>query len=139
MAGTVVLEVVTPSRRLITTEAEIVIVPTQDGSLGVLWNHAPLVATLGIGMMQYGVKFGAKKRIAVSGGFVEIADNKVTVLADVAELAEEIDVLRAVAAKERAERRLRIYSTKVDFYRASMALRRALNRLRVARYTDKDE
>jgi len=130
--ATLRLEVVTPARTVIATEAESVTVPGVEGRLGFLPGHAPIVAGLTIGVLEYGPAHGSKQRMAVSGGFVEVADNKVSVLADAAELASEIDVARAMAAKERAERRLRERAANIDRARAEAALARALNRLRVA-------
>lgn len=133
MAGKMVrLEVVTPERTVLTTEAASVIVPAMDGFLGIQYNHAPLVAGLRPGVLLYGEPNQEKERVAVSGGFVEVSDNRVTVLADTAEKAEEIDVARALAAKERAERRLRNYAAEIDHVRAENALKRALARLRAA-------
>lgn len=127
------LEVVTPERRVLSTEAESVIVPGVDGYIGFLKNHAPLVAGMSVGIVQFGPERGEKRRVAVTGGFVEVADNRVTVLADTAELDTEIDVGRAQAARERAEKRLRSGSPEIDRVRAEAALQRALNRLRAAR------
>jgi len=127
------LEVVTPERTVLSDEAESVIVPGFDGYIGFMQNHAPLVAGLTVGIVQFGPEHGEKRRIAVSGGFVEVADNRVTILADTAELDNEIDVGRAQAARERAERRLREQSENIDRARAEAALQRALNRLRAAR------
>ncbi|MBO2521882.1 MAG: ATP synthase F1 subunit epsilon [Firmicutes bacterium] len=127
------LEVVTPERRVLSTEAESVIVPGVDGYIGFLKNHAPLVAGMSVGIVQFGPERGEKRRVAVTGGFVEVADNRVTVLADTAELDTEIDVGRAQAARERAEKRLRSGSPEIDRARAEAALQRALNRLRAAR------
>lgn len=126
------LEVVTPSRTVLKTTAESVIVPTVDGLMGFMANHAPLVAGLTVGIVEYGPERQTKQRIAVSGGFVEVSDNKVTILADAAELADEIDVARAMAAKERAERRLRQRQADIDYTRAEIALQRALNRLKAS-------
>jgi len=125
--------VVTPERRVLSTEAESVIVPGVDGYIGFLKNHAPLVAGMSVGIVQFGPERGEKRRVAVTGGFVEVADNRVTVLADTAELDTEIDVGRAQAARERAEKRLRSGSPEIDRARAEAALQRALNRLRAAR------
>jgi len=87
-----------------------------------------------LGIVHFGPEHGEKRRIAVTGGFVEVANNRVTVLADTAELDTEIDVGRAQAARERAERRLRsARSDEIDRARAEAALQRALNRLRAAR------
>lgn len=127
------LEVVTPERTVLTGEAESVIVPGVDGYIGFMSHHAPLVAGLSVGIVQYGPEHGEKRRIAITGGFVEVTDNRVTVLADTAELDSEIDVGRAQAARERAERRLRERGDRVDRARAEAALQRALNRLRAAR------
>ncbi len=127
------LEVVTPERTVINEYAESIIVPGIDGYIGFMNNHAPLVAGLAMGIVHYGPEHGEKRRIAITGGFVEVADNRVTILADTAELDTEIDVGRAQAARERAERRLRDRSDQVDRARAKAALQRALNRLRAAR------
>lgn len=126
------LEVVTPERTVLTDEVESVIVPGVDGYVGFLKNHAPLVAGVGIGMVKFGPEHGEKRRMAVSGGFVEVADNRVTLLVDAAELAEEIDIGRAQAARERAERRLRLERERIDTARAQAAMQRAINRLKAA-------
>lgn len=126
------IEVVTPARTVLSERADSVIVPGIDGYLGIQANHAPLVAGLRAGVMFFGPVGTGKRRLAVSGGFVEVADNRVTVLADTAELADEIDVARARAAQERAERRMRDYQENVDYARAERALQRALTRLRAA-------
>ena len=126
------LEVVTPERTVLQTEAESVIVPGAEGRLGFLQGHAPIVAGLKIGIVEYGKVHGEKERVAITGGFVELADDKVSILADAAELAAEIDVARAQAARERAERRLRQREAEIDRARAEAALQRALNRLRAA-------
>ncbi|MBO8142830.1 MAG: F0F1 ATP synthase subunit epsilon [Firmicutes bacterium] len=126
------LEVVTPYRHVLQTQAESIIVPATDGYLGIMTNHAPLVAGLAAGVIRYGPAGGEKDRLAVSGGFVEVTNNKVTVLADTAELAHEIDIARAMEARRRAERRLRSRGENIDFARAERALMRAMARLRAA-------
>lgn len=126
------LEVVTPERTVLTGEAESVMVPGMDGYIGFMSHHAPLVAGLTIGIVHFGPERGEKRKLAITGGFVEVADNRVTILADTAELDEEIDVARAQAARERAGRRLRERGPDVDTTRAEAALQRALNRLRAA-------
>lgn len=123
------LEVVTPQRTVLTTEADSVIVPGAEGRLGFLKDHAPIVAGLKVGLVEYGGTHEEKNVIAVAGGFVELADNKVSILADAAEIADEIDEARAKAAKDRAERRLRERQANIDRARAEAALNRALNRL----------
>lgn len=130
--ATLRLEVVTPARTVIEAEAESITVPGAQGRLGFLAGHAPIVAGLSLGIVEYGPAHGEKQRMAITGGFVEVADNKVSVLADAAELAGEIDVARAMAAKERAERRLRERAANIDRARAEAALARAVNRLRAA-------
>lgn len=126
------LEVVTPYRHVLNTKAESIIIPSTEGYLGIMHNHAPLVAGLSAGVLFYGPSGTEKERLALSGGFVEVTDNKVTVLADTAELAVEIDVLRAQDARDRAEQRLRVRSDEIDFFRAERALQRALIRLQAA-------
>ncbi len=138
MADALRLEVITPARQVLNVETESVIVPADHGEVGFLHNHAPLVASLEIGVLRYGKKNGEKEWVAISGGFVEVSDNKVTVLADAAELAKEIDVVRAEAARERAERRLRSREASMEFHRAHTALRKALNRLRVAKGSERE-
>lgn len=132
MAGTsLMLEVVTPERLVFREEVEAIIVPAAEGYLGILPNHTPLITSLSVGVMRYR-KNGEIKKVAVSGGFMEVAANRVTVLADTAERAEDIDVERARRAKIRAETRLREKPPNLDYARAEMALRRALTRLKAA-------
>jgi F-type H+-transporting ATPase subunit epsilon len=124
-------EVVTPARLIVQEGVDSIVVPAAEGYMGVLKNHAPLITALGGGVLRYRGQ-GALKRIAVSGGFMEVSKNKVIVLADTAERAEEIDVERARRAKERAEQRLRERTSGLDVARAEFALRRALSRLKAA-------
>jgi F-type H+-transporting ATPase subunit epsilon len=125
-------EVVTPERVVLSLDIESVVVPGALGYLGVLPNHAPLVTGLKVGVISY-IKDGVKRKMAVSGGFMEVVDNKVVVLADTAELGEKIDVARAQAAKERAEKRLAERSSDLDIARAEFALKRALSRIEAAK------
>ncbi|PZN06742.1 F0F1 ATP synthase subunit epsilon [Thermaerobacter sp. FW80] len=127
----ITLEVITPERVVFREEVDSLIVPGSEGLLGVLPDHAPMVATLKIGILSYR-KGGERRRVAVAGGFFEVADNHAVVLSDAAERAEEIDVARARAAAERARRRLAERDANWDFERARAALHRALNRLRAA-------
>src|SRR5690606_15396007 len=94
------LEVVTPERIVLQERAEAVVAPGTEGYFGILAHHAPLVAGLRHGVLEFGRVSGKKQRMALSGGFLQVVDNKVTVLADTAELADDIDVARAKAAKE---------------------------------------
>lgn len=131
MAKKVLVEVVTPERLVLRQEVDSLIVPATEGYLGVLPDHAPLITGLSIGIVQY-KHDGRVDKLAVSGGFMEVAENKAILLADTAEKPEEIDVARARRAKERAERRLREKAENLDFLRAEAALKRALTRLEVA-------
>ena len=125
------LEIVTPERRLAAQEVDEIVLPGSEGSFGVLPGHAPLLASLGIGELVY--RSGSEtSRLAVSGGFVEVLPDRVSVLAHVAERGEEIDVARAEKARERAQERLRGTDPDVDFARAQDAMRRSLLRLGVA-------
>jgi F-type H+-transporting ATPase subunit epsilon len=132
MADRLTLEVATPARSVISEQVDEVVVPGVEGYFGVLPGHAPLLSTLGIGELTY--RIGREERhVAVSGGFCEVRNDKVIVLADTAELPQEIDRTRAERARERAEQRLSGRSQEeVDYARAAAALARALNRLHVA-------
>lgn len=125
------LEVVTPERIVLSTEVDSLILPGVLGYLGVLPGHAPLVTQLTPGVVFYRSR-GEEKRLAVSGGLAEITGEKVLLLADTAEKAEEIDVERAKRAKERAEQRLKERPPGVDIGRAEAALKRAIARLKAA-------
>ncbi len=126
------LEIVTPEKKEFSENVDFVVVPGELGELGILPNHIPLVSSLKIGEIRVHVDNNVTK-FAVSGGFVEITKKKVTVLADTAERADEIDVERAQRAKERAERRLCENNYEdIDVERARIALKKALNRLKVA-------
>lgn len=136
MAGELNLTVITPERTVLKdVQTEAVVIPTVGGSMGILARHAPMVASLRIGVLKF--KEGGKYQpVAINGGFAEVNDNQVTVLADSAERAGDIDVLRATEARERAEARLRDKAGTLDEARARKALLRALNRLRVAQAQD---
>ena len=132
MADRLALEVATPTRLAVAETVDEVVLPGVHGYFGVLPGHAPFLSTLGVGELTYRV--GRDERhLAVAGGFAEIRNDKVIVLADTAELPEEIDRERAERARERAERRLAGRSPDdVDYARAAAALARALVRLQVA-------
>ncbi|MBS4025937.1 MAG: F0F1 ATP synthase subunit epsilon [Clostridia bacterium] len=129
MAGQIMLEVVTPERKVFSEEVSGIVVPATEGSLGVLSNHAPLITGLQIGVIKF-TQEGKIRKMAISGGFMEVKENKVIVLADTAELGSEIDVLRAKEAKERAEKRLTDREASIDYGRVHLALHRALARLK---------
>lgn len=130
----ILLEIVTPDRVVVSEEVDIVTAPGVEGEFGVLANHAPMVAAIKIGPLHYRV--GDKEEwVAISGGFCEVSKNKITFLVEAAEKAYEIDVERALRAKERAEKRIQAYLAKteeIDYARARAALQRALTRLYVA-------
>ncbi|MFA7078047.1 MAG: F0F1 ATP synthase subunit epsilon, partial [Syntrophomonas sp.] len=126
------LEIVTPEDRLLKDEVQFVVVPEINGELGVLRNHAPLIAALDIGVLRYTDPNGAIKKMAVSGGFMEVMDNEARILAETAEHGTKIDVLRAKAAKERAEARIAAKAAETNMTRAEFALHRAIARIRAA-------
>jgi F-type H+-transporting ATPase subunit epsilon len=123
------LEVVTPERKVYSEDVRFVVVPGSEGELGFLPDHAPLVSALKIGLVRVH-KDGKVLKIAVSGGFVEVRNSRVTILANAAEREDQIDVARAEAAKQRAEQRLAAGGPDIDIARAEAALKRALNRLK---------
>ena len=124
------LEIVTPDRSLVREDVDEVELPGSEGYFGVLPGHTPLLATLKVGELWYRV--GQQKRyLAVAGGFVEVLPDRVTVLAQVGERAEDIDVARAEAAKRRAEERI-ANPVDVDLERARFSLSKALVRLQIA-------
>jgi F-type H+-transporting ATPase subunit epsilon len=129
MAGTFNFVVVAPAGEVLNTEVEFILAPGAEGELGILANHSPLIANLVIGVVRY-TQNGKVEKMAIGGGFLEVAQNKATILADTAELAESIDVARAEAAKERAEKRLGEKQAETDMIRAEVALKRAVTRLR---------
>ena len=128
---TLKVSVVTPNGPVFESDAEMISVRAQSGELGILPGHIPMVAPLQIGALR--VKTAGKTElVAISGGFVEVRPDTVTVLAQSAEHSSDIDVTRALKAKERAEARLGEHKQdEIDFKRAELALKRAINRLSV--------
>jgi F-type H+-transporting ATPase subunit epsilon len=124
-------EIVTAERMVYSDDADIVIAPGIEGQLGILPGHAPLLTMLQPGELVVR-REGEETAMFVSGGFLEVMQNRVTVLADVAERAEEIDISRAEEAKTRAEERLREHTAEMDLARAEAALRRSMMRLKIA-------
>jgi len=128
------LEVITPDRVVLSDDGVVsVTAPGVEGYMGVLANHAPLMSALTVGKLDFRRADGSAGAMAISGGFLEVFENKVTVLAETAELATEIDLERAERAARRAEERLAVHASDVDLQRAQAALQRALNRVNVAR------
>ena len=128
------LEFVTPDRALVHEDVDEVEIPGEEGYFGVLPGHAPMLAALGTGELWYR-KGNEKKYAFVAGGFVEVLQDRVAILAPIAERAEDIDAQRAEAAKHRAEERISRPVVEMDYERARIALLKALARLQVSRYT----
>ncbi len=127
------LVIVTPEKQLLREKAVEVQLPGENGYLGVLPGHAPLITELGIGELSYHDASGREsEHIALVRGFAEVLSDRVTVLAETAERAEEIDLQRAKDALARAEKRLASNDSNIDLDRAGIALQRALIRIQVA-------
>ena len=130
MAG-IRLDIVTVERLVYSDEVDVIVAPGIEGELGILPNHAPLMTTLQPGELR--IRQGGEEfSMAVTGGFLEVRPDRVTILADAAERAEEIDIARAEEAKRRAEEQLGRELVEVDTARAEAALRRSMIRLKVA-------
>jgi F-type H+-transporting ATPase subunit epsilon len=123
------LEIVTPEKKVFSEDVSFLVAPGTDGELGIMPEHAPLITALNIGLLRVEQE-GKKFKVVLTGGFMEVRNNKVTVLADTAERTESIDAARAEAARRRAEERLASKSAEIDVVRAEMALKRALVRLK---------
>ncbi|WP_417912324.1 F0F1 ATP synthase subunit epsilon [Candidatus Electronema sp. TJ] len=133
------LEVVTPSGPVVSEDVDIVTAPGTSGEFGVLANHAPLLTTIKTGVLHY-KKDKEVKYLMVSSGFAEVSDNSVTFLVENAEYGHEIDVPRALRAKERAEKRLaqsQAHDENVSRIRATAALERSLARIAAAERSSK--
>ena len=130
--ATMTLEIITAERRLYGDEVEMVVAPGADGQLGILPRHAPLMTMLQPGELLIR-KDGADTYLIVTGGFMEVIGNKVTILADAAERSEEIDEARAAQAMERARERIASHPSDLELQRALTAFRRAQVRLNVVR------
>jgi F-type H+-transporting ATPase subunit epsilon len=128
--NTIQLEVVTPERLVVNDTAEYIEIPGKTGYLGVMPGHAPLITELAVGEISY-TTGNQTKRLAVAWGFAEVLPNKVTILAETAEKAEEIDTTRAEAAKRKAEAEIEKAGPEGDTD-AQAALQRAQTRLEVA-------
>jgi F-type H+-transporting ATPase subunit epsilon len=129
--GTLQLEVVTPDKTVVSGEVEMAVCPGIEGEFGVLPKHVSLLSALKIGGLRYRTG-GKDEHIFISGGFADVNNDVLTVLAESAELADSIDTARAMAAKERAEKRIAGHDEKVDMTRAEAALQRAIVRLQLA-------
>ena len=128
------LTVVTTERQLLRETVLEVTIPGLNGELGVLPGHAPLMTELGIGELTYRTATSSRPTpLSVIRGFAEVLPDRVTVLAETAERAEEIDINRAEAALARAEKRLASNDTNIDWDRAAVALQRAVIRIQIVR------
>ena len=128
------LEVVTPTGPVIRDDVDLVTAPGVGGEFGVLANHAPFLSTIKTGTLSF-KKDKQTKYLMVSGGFSEVSNNKITFLVESAEFGHEIDVDRALRARERAEKRIaqaQSQSEKINRTRAEAALKRAIARIRTA-------
>lgn len=132
MAERLTLEIATPTRLLLAESVDEVVAPGIEGYFGVLPGHAPFLTTLGVGEITY--RAGRDQHhLALSGGFAEVRNDKVIILADTAERPDEVDRARAERARQRAEQRLGgRTSEEIDYTRAMCALTRAVARLQVA-------
>jgi F-type H+-transporting ATPase subunit epsilon len=127
------VEIVTAERQVLTDEADMVIAPSAEGTVGILPRHAPLLAALNPGVMVL-KKDGQEELLAVSGGFLQVSNNRVLILADTAERADEVDEQRAAEARARAETALaeaRAHPGSVQTEAARASLRKSLARLNV--------
>lgn len=131
MASQLTLSIVTPERELVRVQVDDVELPGSEGYFGVLPGHTPMLATLTVGRLTY--RSGTHTQVlAIAFGFAEVLPDAVTVLAQIAERAEDIDVARAEAARKRAEERLARTEADLDYERARTALDKAVLRLQVA-------
>jgi len=130
MADKLNLEVITPERLVLSEQVDEVVAPALSGELGIMPDHTPLISQLKTGVLSYR-QGNQNRRMHVSGGFIEVASDNVSVLSDVAEKPEEIDVDRAQRAKERAERLLASRGEDIDFNRAELKLQRAMVRIQL--------
>ncbi|MFO7716093.1 F0F1 ATP synthase subunit epsilon [Desulfosarcina sp.] len=134
MAENIRLEVVTPEKSVVSEPVQIVMAPGSLGEFGVLPGHTPFLTTLKTGALKYKDASGRERFVFVSSGFAEALPDRVTVLAESAERRKDIDIQRAKAAAERAEKRLRAQAREqdIDFLRAKAALLRAISRIQLA-------
>ncbi len=132
MAKKIQIEITCPHKNFYSGEAEMLIVRTGDGDMAVMAEHEPYVCPISIGEFKI-IEDSKKRNGAMAGGFMHVANNKVSVISDSVEWASEIDVERAEAAKKRAEDRISSASEETDIRRARHALKKANNRIRIAK------
>lgn len=134
MADNIFLEIVTPEKKVLSETVDIVVAPGEEGEFGALPNHIPFLSKLKVGELRFRVG-NTTRYVAIMGGYAEVLPDRVTILAPAAEEAAQIDVIRARAARERAERRLKEAKDRYEFAIAEAALQRALARLKIAEKT----
>ena len=130
MAELLDLEIISPEKKVYTGKVKSVTVPGSKGNFQVLFNHAPLISTIEIGIIRVDKEDETSQFYTTSGGSIEVLENHILILSDTVELVEKIDLERAEKAKERAEERLAGKSNIVDVDRARASLARAMNRIR---------
>ncbi len=132
MAENIKLEIVTPEKSVVSEDAQIVVAPGSQGEFGVLSGHTPFLSTLNVGSLRYTDANGEERFVFINGGFAEALPDKFTVLAESAERRRDIDVDRAKAAMDRAQKRIDGVDDKgMDVFRAKIALVRAISRLKI--------
>jgi len=133
MANLLKLEVVTPEKRVVDDQATEITIPGSTGYLGILPGHAPLITEIAVGEIAYKDAQGAKHLLAVAWGFAEVLQEKVTVLAETAEKASDIDLTRAEQSRQKAEAAIKGAAPGADTSEAADALKRADSRIKVAK------
>ena len=131
MAETINIFIMTPERTLLQGEAEMIFAPGTAGEFGVFPKHQNMLTPLDIGELRVTMKENEIQRFAIHSGFLEVSEGAVTVLADTAEPADEIDIERAQQSEKRATKRLEAQQEKFDIMRAKLALQRALARMQI--------
>ncbi len=125
------LDIVTPAKTVYSGEVQSFTAPGVVGNFQVLFNHAPLLSSVGVGEVKVIETNGTKLLFAISGGFVEVKSNKVILLAESAERPDEINIARAEKSRKRADERLAAKDKSIDSERARIALLRSINRLKI--------
>ncbi len=126
------LQIITPEKNFFEDDVQLVVVKGVEGSMGIMYDHEPFVTPLGIGPIKI-LSDNKIRHAAVSQGYVEVMEEKIVILADTAEWPEDIDISRAEEAKKRAEKRLEKKENHMELLKAEIALKKAINRINVAK------
>ncbi|MFZ7134439.1 MAG: F0F1 ATP synthase subunit epsilon [Eubacteriales bacterium] len=126
------LQILTPEKNFFEGEVQLIVVKGVEGSMGIMYDHEPFVTPLGIGPIKI-LQDNRIKHAAISQGYVEVMEEKIVILADTAEWPEDIDISRAEEAKKRAEKRLSKKENHIELLKAEIALKKAINRINVAK------